>query len=147
MTSKTLLFCCLAALIYLTESSPVGDVKDIVEDVKNVESHKDVVEVENKVQDQPETVPAAIERIDEDLPATSNDEVGVKIDKGDLDTANTFWGGYYRSPSWGWRRGWGYGGNWGYGGWPYSSYGYGGRGYGGWGWGGHRGWNSGYYWR
>jgi hypothetical protein len=62
-------------------------------------------------------------------------------EKSDLDTANTFWGGYYRRPyygGWGgygggWRRGWGggYGYGRGFGGWG---------GYGGWGWGGRTYW-------
>ncbi|KAJ3649725.1 hypothetical protein Zmor_021450 [Zophobas morio] len=88
-------------------------------------------------------VPQALPGGDAAVPqAVANPE-----EKSDLDTANTFWGGYYGyRPYWG-----GYGGGWrrGYGGWGgyggYGGYGRGFGGYGGWGWGG--GWGGRrYYW-
>ncbi|KAL3286796.1 hypothetical protein HHI36_001290 [Cryptolaemus montrouzieri] len=148
---KSLLFCCLAAIILSTDATPSEEIKNIV-DMKNIE-HKKLADIENKVQDHPESSPQVVDRIDENLSPSINDDIGVKNDKGDLETANTFWGGYYRSPSWGWGRGWGggYGGYGGYGWYPsYNrNYGSGGRGYNnGWGWGnGYRGWNGGYYWK
>ncbi|XP_044746801.1 uncharacterized protein LOC123308275 [Coccinella septempunctata] len=132
MTSKYLLFCCLAILVFCTKAVPLTEPR--AEDAKNQAEHVAVQEVENKVQQ-----PAAIDRIDADLPLS--DKPDEKNDKEDLETANTFWGGYYRTPVWGWGRGWGYGG------YPsYRSYGWGGRGYNGWG-SGYRGWSNGYYWR
>ncbi|XP_045475033.1 uncharacterized protein LOC123680948 [Harmonia axyridis] len=133
MTRKFIQVCYLAILIISIEAVVLRDEQNIDEG-KHEADQQVVQDVENKVH----SVPAVIDRIDADLPLS--DQKDVKTEKEDLETANTFWGGYYRTPVWGWGRGWGYGG---YDGYPsYRSYGWGGRGYNGWS-NGYRG----YYWR
>lgn len=121
--------CCLALVIISTKAIPLTDVTTELENQSELAAQQ----VDNKVQQ-----PTAVDRIDEDV--LLSDKEGDKNEKEDLETANTFWGGYYRIPVWRWNRGWGYG-------YPsYKSYRWGGRGHNGWG-SEYRGWNNGYYWR